>query len=195
MAGLLGLGNALSTASTKRSGLGKDSSQHQPVELASRLLPKLLDDEFLEKFNTLNVLDFGSAYGPSLELFNQFSCRLCILDVAESLLDWSRDLAQREEMPSSKQMELELGAILAELRGVQFDLLFFWDTLNYLHPQSLGAFANVLKRGVSADFRGHGYLLHKRGVEQKLRSLGLNDRTAIALRGETDVPLFAHNRK
>lgn len=166
-----------------------------PSELTSRLLPKILDEQKLEKLTTVNVLDFGRAYGPSLELFNQYSCRLSVLDASEALLNWSEDIGAREEAPSGKQMEQELDGILAEVKGFRFDLLFLWDTLNHLHPHTLTAFSNVVKRVLAPNFRGHGFLHHKRGAEQKLRSLGLKDINTIAVRDEREFDLYAHNRK
>jgi hypothetical protein len=65
-----------------------------PAPLTSRLLPRMLDEKKLAAKGTLNILDFGRANSASLEFFNQFSCRLCVLDAAESLLEWSRGSRQ-----------------------------------------------------------------------------------------------------
>lgn len=176
------------------SGLRAQTSP-APSELGSRLLPKILNEEKLEKLNTVNVLDFGRAYGPSLEFFNQYSCRLCVLDASESLISWSADIGAREEPPSCKQMEQELDKILTEMKGLRFDLMFLWDTLNHLHPHALTAFSNVVKRVLAPSFRGHGFLHHKRGAEQKLRSLGLKDMNTVTVRNEREFDLYAHNRK
>jgi hypothetical protein len=56
------------------------------------------------------------------------------------------------------------------------------------------AFTRLLRRHVTADFRGHGFMLHKRGTEQELRflSLGLSQ-VAIASRSTMRTHLYAHN--
>jgi hypothetical protein len=67
--------------------------------ISGRLLPAMLDERRLATVSTLNILDFGRANSASLEFFNQFSCRLCVLDAAESLLEWSGDIAARADDP------------------------------------------------------------------------------------------------
>ncbi len=167
-----------------------------PAPISSRLLPTILDEKRLETLGTLNILDFGRANGASLEFFNQFSCRLCVLDAAETLLDWSSTLeARKEDPPSQTQMQLELKNLLRSIGDYRYDFVFLWDTLNHLHEMALPAFAGLLRRHVTADFRGHGFMLHKKGTEQQLRFLGMIGIDRIAIHGTRDHPLYAHNRK
>jgi hypothetical protein len=161
-----------------------------------RLLPAMLDEQRLASIGMLNILDFGRANSASLEFFNQFSCRLCVLDAAESLLEWSRDLAARgDEAPSIAQMQLELSNLLRSIGDYRYDLVFLWDTLNQLPEPALPAFARLLRRHVTADFRGHGFILHKRGTAQELRQLGLTGHDRIAVHARREAPLYAHNRR
>ena len=167
-----------------------------PAPISSRLLPTIFDEKRLATLGTLNILDFGRANGASLEFFNQFSCRLCVLDAAETLLDWSQTVEARlEDPPSHTQMQLELGNLLRSIGDHRYDFVLLWDTLNHLHELALPAFAGLLKRHVTADFRGHGFMLHKRGTEQQLRFLGLTGIDRIITYGASDRELFAHNRK
>jgi hypothetical protein len=167
-----------------------------PVSLSSRLLPKMLDEKSLASKGTLNILDFGRANSASLEFFNQFSCRLCVLDAAESLLDWSGKLAARmEDPPSQQQMQLELSGLLETMGERRYDLVFLWDTLNHLHEHALPAFARLLRRHVTGDFFGHGFMLHKRGTEQQLRYMGLTGNELVTVQAQQAAPLYAHNRK
>ena len=164
--------------------------------LASRLLPAMLDEQRLASVGTLNILDFGRANSASLEFFNQFSCRLCVLDAAEPILGWSRHLAERgDEPPSVAQMQLELSNLLSSIGDYRYDLVFLWDTLNQLPEPALPAFARLLRRHVTADFRGHGFMLHKRGTAQELRQLGLTGRDRIAIHDAREALLYAHNRR
>jgi hypothetical protein len=169
---------------------------HTPAEtLASRLLPGMLDENRLAGIGTLNILDFGRANGASLEFFNQFSCRLSVLDAADSLFRWGRAVEAREEPPSPAQMQLELSNLLSSMGGHRYDLIFLWDTINHLPEIALPAFAALLRRHVTADFRGHGFLMHKRGTEQRLRNLGLTGHDQITVHSSTAAELFAHNRR
>jgi len=167
-----------------------------PAPITSRLLPSILDEKRIEQIGTLNILDFGRANSASLEFFNQYSCRLCVLDAAEALLEWSERLAGRaDDPPSVQQMQLELANLLRSIGDYRYHLVFLWDTLNHLHELALPAFANILRRHVTADFRGHGFMVHKRGTEQHLRFLGLTGADRIAVHSTQPTPLHTHNRR
>jgi len=185
-------GNAAAEATEKaaRDGVGANV-------ISGRLLPAMLDEQRLASVGTLNILDFGRANSASLEFFNQFSCRLCVLDAAEPLLEWSRSLAGRgdDELPSTTQMQLELSNLLCSIGEYRYDLVFLWDTLNQLPESALPAFVRLLRRHVTADFRGHGFILHKRGTTQELRQLGLTGHDSIAVHEAREAPLYAHNRR
>ncbi|MDP5069444.1 MAG: hypothetical protein NWQ45_00955, partial [Congregibacter sp.] len=144
----------------------------------------------------LNILDFGRANSGSLEFFNQFSCRLCVLDAADSLLEWSAGLETRmEEPPSSQQMQLELSGVLSSMGAHRYDLVFFWDTLNHIHEHALPAFAGLLRRYLTPNCRGHGFMLHKRGTEQMLRHMGMAGDNNFAVQQQAPTTLYPHNRK
>lgn len=171
--------------------------ESQPVSINSRLLPDLLDEEKLAQRGIVNILDFGRANSRSLEFFNRFPCRLSVLDCAEPLLDWSQALQDRlEEPPTNQQMMLELSGILSAMdSGHHYDLVFLWDTLNHLHEHALGAFAALLRKQLKADFRGHGFMIHKRGTEQQLRHMGLGGTDLIQVHAQATTPVHVHNRK
>lgn len=167
-----------------------------PPPLGSRLLPKMLDEQKLASKGTLNILDFGRANSASLEYFNQFSCRLCVLDAAEPLLAWSQKLAARmDDPPSEQQLYLELVGVLDALGERRYDLVFLWDTFNHIHEAALPAFAQLLRRHVTPDFCGHGFMLHKRGTEQQLRVMSLAGGSHIAVQSASPATLHAHNRR
>lgn len=176
---------------------GKKSDRGDPpAPITSRLLPVMLDEKRLASLGTLNILDFGRANSGSLEFFNQFSCRLCVLDAADSLLEWSAGLeARMEDPPSNQQMQLELSGLLSSMGAHRYDLVFFWDTLNHLHEHALSAFSGLLRRYLTADCRGHGFMLHKRGTEQMLRHMGMAGDNLIAVQSQSAATLYPHNRK
>lgn len=177
--------------------LGKTTDRSAPSPaITSRLLPVMLDEKRLASLGTLNILDFGRANSGSLEFFNQFSCRLCVLDAAESLLEWSSGLeARMDEPPSNQQMQLELSGVLSSMGAHRYDLVFLWDTLNHVHEHALPAFAGLLRRYLTPNCRGHGFMLHKRGTEQLLRHMGMAGDNNFAVQEQTATTLYPHNRK
>ncbi|MEM1401778.1 MAG: hypothetical protein AAGG55_00480 [Pseudomonadota bacterium] len=176
--------------------LGRKTEDNRPESIICRLLPTVLDPTKLEKKTALQVLDFGRANSATLAFFNQYPCRLCVLDAAETLLEWSESVAARmEEPPSASQMRLELSNLLSSIGDYRYDVVFLWDTLNHLHPHALDAFGSVLRRHVTTDFKGHGFMLHKKGTPQFLRQLSLQSESVLNIREQESVPLYAHNRK
>ena len=175
----------------------RDRPAASPTVIASRLLEKVLDTEKLQQLGTLNILDFGRANSASLELFNQFSCRLSVLDTADTLLAWSADIARREadEPPTQLQLQHELGGLLSAMGEHRYDLVFLWDTVNHLHERALPAFSALLRRHLTPHARGHGFMLHKRESPRRMRRMGLGGTNEIRLIGETDAELFPHTRK
>jgi len=156
----------------------------------------MLDEKRLATSGTLNILDFGRANGASLEFFNRYSCRLCILDAAESLLTWSASLdARREDPPSKAQMQLELSNLLPAMAGFRYDLVFLWDTVNHLPDIALPPFTALLRRHVTPNFRGHGFLLQKRGTAQQLRFMSLCGADQIRVHGGSEAALYPHSRR
>ena len=168
-----------------------------PASIGSRLLPDILDAERLERLGTVNILDFGRVNSASLEYFNQFPCRLSVLDAAEGLLEWSAEVAERasaEEPPSQQQLQRELAGLLRAM-DARYDLVFLWDTLNHLHELALPAFSKLLRRHLSPRARGHGFMLHKRDAQQQLRRMGLAGVGAVHLLEQSEARLFPHTRK
>jgi len=177
-------------------GRKADRGAQKMPPITSRLLPTILDEKRLAQIGMLNILDFGRANSTSLEFFNQYSCRLCVLDAADSLLDWSRGIDDRmEEPPSPAQMQLELSNLLAAIGDHRYDLVFLWDTLNHVHQHALPAFAALLRQHVTAGFRGHGFMLHKKGTEPRLRYMSLTGTDRITVHSTAPAKLHGHNRK
>lgn len=167
-----------------------------PEDIVSRLLPEMLDEKRLASLGTLSILDFGRANGQSLEFFNQFPCRLSVLDAADTLTNWSDELLVRlEDPPSMQQMQLELSGLLDTMAEQRFDLVFLWDTLNHLHEYALPAFAGLLRRHVRSNFRGHGFLLQKRSAEPMLRHMSVAGLDRIVVREQQKAALHAHSRR
>jgi hypothetical protein len=158
----------------------------------------MLDPAKLEARGTLSILDFGRANSSSLEFFNQYPCRLCVLDAADTLLDWSRSVTERasgDAPPSRQQLQHELSGLLADMGQHRYDLVFLWDTLNHLHELALPAFSSLLRRHLTARARGHGFMLHKRDGEQSLRRMGLGGSDTVAVIEAKPLPLYFHTRK
>lgn len=167
-----------------------------PEPVTSRLLKEMLDEKRLESIGTLNILDFGRANGQSLEFFNQFPCRLNVLDAASTLIEWSTKMESRlNEPPSIQQMQHELAGLLDTIADQRFDLVFLWDTINHLHEHALPAFANLLRRHVNTGFRGHGFMLQKRGTEPLVRHMSVSGIDQIHIQEQQRAPLHTHSRR
>ena len=170
----------------------------EPQVLVSRLLPQLYDARRLEASHRFSVLDFGRASPGSFEFFNQYHCRLSVLDAGASLLTWSKRLEQRlasDESPSPQQLRHELRGLLGAMEERQYDIVLLWDTLNHLHPLALPALASLLRRHVHCDFLGHAYIAHKLTERQQLRYMGMRSPQEIQVFESVPAALYAHTRK
>jgi hypothetical protein len=169
-----------------------------PQVLISRLLPQLYDPRRLDSLAHFSVLDFGRASAGSFDFFNQYACRLSVLDAGASLLEWSRQLEARlaaDKAPSQQQLRHELRGLLGAMEERQYDIVLLWDTLNHLHEYALPALASLLRRHVHRDFLGHAFISHKLTEQQDLRYIGMRSPEEIQVFASEPARLYAHSRK
>jgi hypothetical protein len=173
----------MATASARREDSGV---------LRSRLLPRLLGAERLEKLGTPHVLDFGRANADSLGYFSNHPCRLQVLDAAETLLPLAKRPRDADTPPATVA---EFDALFPELAGQRFDIVLLWDCINLLPVGDLPAFFRFLGEHLHDGCRGHGFILHKRTVEPRLRHFGICAEDTLRLIAEQPLTLHLHNRK
>ncbi|MHA7815985.1 MAG: hypothetical protein ACX93N_05880 [Pseudohaliea sp.] len=160
--------------------------------LRSRLLPRLLGTERLEKLGTARVLDFGRANADSLGYFSNHPCRLQVLDAADTL----RPLAERPQDEDSPPAAVaEFDTLFPELAGQRFDIVLLWDCINLLPVGDLPAFFRFLAEHLHDGCQGHGFILHKRTVEPRFRHFGICAEDTLRLIEEQPLTLHLHNRK
>jgi len=160
--------------------------------LRSRLLPRLLGTERLEKLGTPRVLDFGRANPDSLGYFSEHPCRLQVLDAAGTL----RPLATRPRQADSPVASVAAFAgLFPELAGQRFDIVLLWDSISLLPVGDLPAFFRFLGEHLHDGCRGHGFILHKRTVEPRLRHFGIGAEDSLRLLAEEPATLHLHHRR
>ena len=160
--------------------------------LRSRLLPRFLGAERLEKLGTPRVLDFGRANADSLRYFSDHPCRLQVLDAADTLLPLASRPRDADSPPATVA---DFDALFPELGGQRFDIVLLWDCINILPVGDLPAFFRFLGEHLHDGCQGHGFILHKRTVEPQLRHFGVCAEDSLRLIAEQPMTLHLHNRK
>jgi hypothetical protein len=160
--------------------------------LRSRLLPRLLGGERLGKLGTPHVLDFGRANADSLRYFSDHPCRLQVLDAADTLLPLASRPRDADSPPAARA---DFDALFPELAGQRFDIVLLWDCVNILPVGDLPAFFRFLGEHLHDGCRGHGFLLHRRTVEPRLRHFGVCAEDSLRRFAEEPMTLHLHNRK
>lgn len=160
--------------------------------LRSRLLPRLLGAERLEKLGTPRVLDFGRANADSLRYFSDHPCRLQVLDAADTLLPLASRPRDADSPPAAVA---DFDALFPELGGQRFDIVLLWDSINILPVGDLPAFFRFLGEHLHDGCQGHGFLLQRRTVEPRLRHFGVCAEDSLRLIAEQPMTLHLNNRK
>ncbi|KGE03126.1 hypothetical protein [Pseudohaliea rubra] len=160
--------------------------------LRSRLLPRLLGAERLEKLGAPRILDFGRANADSLSYFGNHPCRLQVLDAADALQSLAARPRDADSQPATPD---DFAALFGELAGQRFDIVLLWDCINILPLADLPAFFRFLGEHLHDGCRGHGFILHKRTVEPRLRHFGVAGEDVLRLIAEQPMTLHLHNRK
>lgn len=90
-----------------------------------------------------NVMDLGQVRSATIDLFNQFNCRLTIINLHEHVAG------------SMSEDHVDVAATLADIHSLPddetFDVILIWDLLNYLDKDSIQqlvqSLTGRLKRG------------------------------------------------
>ena len=118
----------------------------------TRILPEVFDS--LDTDTTLNILDAGPAEPRSIDFFSRFRCRLYVANLFN---------------PASRAHGLESAAAFFDTtHGVQFDVCFLWDYINYLDNDAFVEFVSILTDHVHENTRL--YAIGAYSVELPLRA-------------------------
>ncbi len=108
------------------------------------------------------VLDIGPAWGPNIQFFSRFSCKLYIADVAKALVGLT---SGTEEHP------VDLGASLRSLLpydgSERFDAILLWDVVNYLDRAVCRALISHLRGFSHPDTYLHAFISALREIPQE----------------------------
>ncbi|RKZ99259.1 MAG: hypothetical protein DRQ47_11330 [Gammaproteobacteria bacterium] len=96
--------------------------------------------EELQQDVNYQILDLGSASPENLDFFSIFNCRLQIADAlpALQLLD---DL-------SSDEQANKLDELIPKQADKSYDIILFWDLLNYIEPETIRSIINHLSDSI-----------------------------------------------
>ena len=88
-----------------------------------------------------HILDLGPALGPNVEFFSQFSCKIYIEDLYDSLSSFDY-LSPEDGISSDKVFDY----LLPFARTTRFDIILTWDILNHLEPDAFQGLMRHLGR-------------------------------------------------
>lgn len=159
---------------------------------SSRLLPRLLSPEKLERHSNFRVLDFGRASALSVQFFSEYRCRIHVLESAASLLPWAANI---DVEATTGELTEQLESLFPELVADAYDLILLWDTFNYLPGIALQPFCQLLNKVAAQHCSGHGFMLHKIAGPQQVRHCGIVDEGTIEISSQQDCELRLHTRK
>lgn len=149
---------------------------------ASRLLPVTL-----EKLNTetrLHVLDFGPALPETINFFSNYFCKLHIVDFYTDL-----------PLPTFGKDEDEASGLRAVFQDilmlpqdVKFDVIYFWDSINFLSRDALTMLMEILHPHLHSNTLAHCFAVHDINTPAAMEYYGIHDRENFSLRTRRNLP-------
>lgn len=142
--------------------------------------------EQLEPGARIHVLNFGPALPETVNFFARYHCRIHIVDLL------------REALPTVDP-ELEEGERLAAWRdyyrgtldipeAIRFDLLFFWDVLNFMAPESIAALMEVVCPHLHPQTQAHCFAVHNTDAPASAVFHGISDLGEFSVRSRASMP-------
>ena len=124
------------------------------------------------------VLDVGPAVPQTLDFFGQFRCRIHFADLFDEL-----------EAVARSGDRVDFFDLLDFPAGTQFDLILFWDFLNYIDRPYFEAFNESLSRYIHEGTRAHAFIAFSPGVPLTGYQYGISRRDQLVVRSEqAEVP-------
>ena len=149
----------------------------------SRLLQSLFEN--LQAEQRLVVLNIGAALPETIGFFANYRCKLYITDLlAEFPL--SAD-SQSDESNSQFKLRNEIADILAIPDEVVFDIVFFWESLNYLGKDKISALMQVLRPHLHDNSKGHCFASHNPDSAEPQIIYGIQDTGHLRVRPRSKV--------
>ncbi|MBN7798195.1 hypothetical protein [Parahaliea mediterranea] len=146
---------------------------------ASRLLPSLFEQ--VDQQWPLTVLNVGPALPETVEFFSAYRCKIHFADLYPELpLRADEDRGITLDRCLEDALELPGGAL--------FDLCFFWDALNFLSNEAVGALAAKLRPHLHPDSRAHCFAVHNSKTPAATTFHGIADAGHFSVRTRVVQP-------
>ncbi len=148
----------------------------------SRLLPALFDN--VDEESRLTVLNLGPILPETVDFFSAYRCKLHIANLYSELpLPGISD----EDQDSTALREcLEQALFLPA--GVRFDIVFFWDIINFLSLEAIALLMELLHPCLHAGTKAHGFAVHNSQTPAAMEYYGIFDQENFKVRPRTQVP-------
>lgn len=147
----------------------------QPSRLLSALFDHV-DDEW-----PLTVLNVGPALPETLEFFSAYRCKLHFADLFPEL-----PLRADEERGIGLDHLLEDALDLPG--GALFDMVFFWDVLNFMSRPAITALMGRLRPHLHPESRAHCFAVHNSKTPPAQTYHGIVDTGHLSVRQRAQVP-------
>ena len=158
----------------------KSNFEIQPSQLLQSLF------ENLQAGKRLVVLNIGAALPETISFFANYRCKLYITDLlAEFSL--SAD-SPSDESESQFKLRNGIADILSIPDGVIFDIVFFWDSLNYLGKDNIHTLMQVLKPHLHDNSKGHCFAAHSAETAEAQIIHGIQDAGHLTVRRRSRFP-------
>ena len=157
--------------------------------LSSQLIANVFEP--WESCTGLRVLDFGGGAQATLEFLARYQPRVYFADLLAE-----PDPAICDPHADEYTLSEGLQSALALPRGLQFDVILFWDFMHYLPPNALQALSAVLYPHVHVRTRGYGFgaLRSASLMHRQLFSI-VDDHTLRVEAHHNDAPFYGHTQQ
>ena len=123
---------------------------------------------------SMSVLDVGSAVAETIEFFSQYRCKLHFADLIGEI-DAARSLGAER---------IDFVGILQALTDARFDLILFWDVLNYIDRQDFAAFNDAITAVIHPRTIAHAFIAFTPGVPLGGLRLGVGEDADVVVKAE-----------
>lgn len=151
----------------------------------SRLLPALFEN--VDPGSLLTVLNLGPALPESVAFFSDFRCRLHIADLFPEL-PFSTGPDDSSETEAREILDRRLDQALCLPPETRFDMIFFWDVLNFMSAEAITVLREKLKPHLHARSRAHCFAVHGSQTPAAMESYGIADHQHLSVRHRGQVP-------
>lgn len=148
---------------------------------ASRLLPALF--EHVDDTRPLTVLNVGPALSETVDFFSDYRCKLHFADLYSEL-----PLCRDEEDGEDTGLERRLEEALELPDGVLFDIVFFWDVLNFMSRETIDLLMDKLLPHLRPGSRAHCFSVHSNRIPIAEHYHGIFDEGHLSVRRRPQAP-------